>query len=194
MTVLSAQSIRKLCEDEELAIPGFGFFIIPNTIPMITPFDEKRVFEGKSYGLTAAGYDIRIKQDITMMPGDFLLASSVEYFRIPKNVRGTLWNKSSWAREGLDQSQTILEPGWEGHLTLELKNINSAFFWTKEKELMFKSWPYFEAHPNEIFNIKAGSPIAQITFEWLDQETDRPYTGKYQNQANEPVGAIYEKD
>lgn len=191
MTVLSAQSIRKLCL-EYYTHPTIEVYESDNA--MVSPFVEKTVFEGKSYGLTAAGYDIRIAQDVILWPGDFVLASSVEYFRIPKNVRGTLWNKSSWARKGLDQSQTILEPGWEGYLTLELKNINSPFYWTENQTVHYKSRKYFEKHPNEIFNIKAGSPIAQITFEWLDMETDRPYTGKYQNQANQPVGAIYEKD
>lgn len=184
MTVLSAQSIRKLCIDLGMDT-DFNLVQLDIKNPMIFPFCEKTVFEGKSYGLTCAGYDIRIAQDVELWPGDFLLASSIEYFRIPKNIRGTLWNKSSWAREGLDQSQTILEPGWEGYLTLELKNINPNGRWYQHRYVSpFKHTP---------LKIKANSPIAQVCFEWLDEETDTPYKGKYQHQKQGPQEAIYEQ-
>ena len=38
----------------------------------------------------------------------------------------------------------------------------------------------------------AGDPICQVAFHWLDEATDRPYRGKYQNQAAKPTPAIFE--
>ncbi len=84
---------------------------------------QKMSFRGLSYGLTECGYDIRIAQDVTMYFGRrFTLASSVEYFYLPNDLMGRVLNKSTWARLGIDASMTTnIEPGWRGHLTIELR-------------------------------------------------------------------------
>lgn len=122
---------------------------------------------GMSHGLTECGYDIRIKQDVWLFPGRrFVLASSIEYFDMPRNLMGRVLNKSSWARRGLDASMTTnIEPGWRGFLTLELRYM--------------KLWP---------MKIKAGTGIAQVIFETLAEPAQ--YEGKYNNQPDRPVAAI----
>ena len=52
----------------------------------------------------------------------FLLARTVEYFRIPRDVLALCIGKSTYARLGLVVNCTPLEPEWEGHVTLELSN------------------------------------------------------------------------
>jgi dCTP deaminase len=155
MTVLSRQSI----------IAELGEDYIRPWVP------EKRLLFGMSYGLTGAGYDLRIAQDVTLEPLDFALASSVEWLAFPNSIVGGLKDKSTWARKGLQVFNTVFEPGWYGYPTLELFNNSSVEI--------------------EIF---AGMPIAQMQFSWLDQPTDRPYNGKYQDQSARPQAAVYEQE
>ncbi len=35
---------------------------------------------------------------------------------------------------------------------------------------------------HEFFDLSAGTPIAQIVFHYLDEHTQQPYTGQYQDQ------------
>ena len=55
-------------------------------------------------------------------PNSFALARTVEYFRIPKDVLVVCLGKSTYARCGIIVNVTPLEPGWEGHVTLEFSN------------------------------------------------------------------------
>lgn len=147
--ILSAQSIRAL--------------------QPVQPFEERGVIRGRSYGLSVAGYDIRVAETLTLMPGQFELASSVERFSMPNDVLALVKDKSSWARLGLSVFNTVIESGWCGFLTLELKNqgINTL-------------------------RIVSGDPIAQILFERLDEPTEQPYAGKYQDQEAGPQVARFE--
>lgn len=145
--ILSAQSIRKRRPVE--------------------PFHERTAHHGMTYGLSSAGYDVRIRERVVLRPGDFSLASTVERFTMPNDLLARVADKSSWARKGLTVQNTVVEPGWAGFLTLELAN-----------------------HGPNTLKIEAGLPIAQIIFELLDEPTEQPYSGKYQNQPPEPVHAI----
>ncbi len=119
---------------------------------MIEPFVEKQTAEGKiSYGLSSYGYDSRCSNEFKIFtnvdnaivdpknftsdsfvdretdvciipPNSFVLTRSVEYFRIPKDVLVVCLGKSTYARCGLIVNVTPLEPGWEGHVTLEISN------------------------------------------------------------------------
>lgn len=148
---------------------------------------------GTSAGLSEAGYDIRIKQTVFFhsrspkrmiyadshdiygnvintekAEGRFILASAMEEFQMPTDLVGIVHDKSTWARRGLSVFNTVIEPGWNGFLTLEL-------VYHGEDDLM----------------IPAGSGIAQVVFH---RTTDNcAYEGKYQNQPNEPVKAINSK-
>lgn len=142
---------------------------------------------GTTYGLGEAGYDIRIKQEIRFInvdgqravyvsregtagygdfsKGRFALASAFDEFNMPTDLLGIVHDKSTWARRGLSVFNTVIEPGWKGFLTLEL-------VYHGEGELI----------------IPAGSGIAQVIFHEVEEKAR--YNGKYQNQADEPVGAI----
>jgi dCTP deaminase len=141
--ILPAQTIRKL--------------------KPILPFVERTVHNGMSFGLSHAGYDVRIAEEVWVMPGAFSLASTMEEFFMPKDLVAFVHDKSSWARLGLSLFNTVIEPGWCGYLTLELVN-----------------------HSDEPLVIRAGDPIAQIIFMRLEEPTEKPYTGKYQNQKRGP--------
>ena len=137
---------------------------------MIEPWCERTIFEGMSYGLGPASYDFRIAQDITVCPNTLQLCSTIERVKIPINIAARVCDKSSWARLGVVVQNTHFDPGFEGYPTIELTN-----------------------HTNMPISIKAGTPICQFIFEFLDHSTQMPYRGKYQNQPSEPIGAKYEK-
>ena len=148
---------------------------------------EKIRFKGTSYGLSEAGYDIRIKQDVTFIKdafgdrvivrepdgteeaffGSFCLASSIEAFDMPRNLVGVVHDKSTWARKALSVFNTVIEPGWIGKcLTLEL---------------VF--------HGSGVLHIPAGAGIAQVLFHSLVEEGDYG-DGKYQNAHDRPQPAL----
>lgn len=149
--------------------------------PFVLMCKSKWKAHGTSYGLSEAGYDIRIKQDVWFtrtkrhefcvqvdnedpVAGKFTLASAIEEFQMPNNLVGVVHDKSTWARRGLSVFNTVIEPGWKGFLTLELVY-----------------------HGHEDLHIKKGSGIAQVLFHQISEPA--AYDGKYQNQENKPVEA-----
>ncbi len=136
---------------------------------IVTPLVERGVIRGRSYGLDYSGVDVRIAQTFFMEPGEFTLGSTIERFKMPLGVVGFVKNKSSWVRRGIDAAHdTVLEPGWEGYLTLEITN-----------------------HGYERIRITEGDPIVKIVFLRMDQEVSG-YKGKYQYQEQTPQEALYE--
>lgn len=96
-----------------------------------------------------------------LVPGQFILAETVEVFNLPHMVAGQFMLKSSRAREGL---QHLLagwcDPGWCGsRLTLELKNIR-------------------QLHPISLW---PGMRIGQMKFQWMSKRPAAGYelTGRY---------------
>jgi dCTP deaminase len=59
-----------------------------------------------------------------MVPGQFILAQTIEVFNMPEDIAGLFFLKSSRAREGYENLHAgYADPGWHGSsLTLELKN------------------------------------------------------------------------
>ena len=119
---------------------------------MTTPFEENQVRGNKiSYGLSSYGYDARVSNEFKIFtninsevvdpknfkqsnfiskkvseciipPNSFVLASTVEYFKIPNDIMVICLGKSTYARCGIIVNVTPLEPGWEGYVTLEFSN------------------------------------------------------------------------
>jgi len=165
-----------------------GRFLLSRSRPPIVGMaTEKLKAHGTSYGLSEAGYDIRIKQDLifdpgrnnnhpsiesiamdTLQHGRFILASAIEEFDMPPDMVGVVHDKSTWARQGVSVFNTVIEPGFKGGLTLEI---------------VF--------HGNEPIHIPAGAGIAQVLFHKVQEHAQ--YNGKYQNQSSDPVPAIFEK-
>jgi dCTP deaminase len=139
------------------------------SLNIFKPFSERTVHDGMSYGLSHAGYDIRLGENTLIHPKGFALAASLEHFEMPNNVLAQVCDKSTWARRGLSLFNTIIEPGWRGFLTLELVN-----------------------HSDKTLVILGGSPIAQIVCSFIDQVPENTYTGKYQNQGPAPQPALKE--
>ncbi len=144
-----------------------------------------------SYGTSSYGYDVRcsrefkvftninsatvdpknfdensfvhVESDVCVIPpNSFALASTVEYFRIPRNVLTVCLGKSTYARCGIIVNVTPLEPEWEGHVTLEFSNTTTL--------------------PARIY---ANEGVAQMLFFESDEICETSYAdrgGKYQGQ------------
>ena len=121
---------------------------------LISPFEKSQVREGKiSYGLSSYGYDARVSNEFKIFtnvnntivdpknfslegfvekksdtciipPNSFVLARTVEYFKIPRDILVICLGKSTYARCGIIVNVTPLEPEWEGHVTLEFSNTS----------------------------------------------------------------------
>lgn len=136
----------------------------------VYPMCERTKSNGMTYGVGPAGIDLRIAEHILLSPGDFKLASCIEYFNMPDNLLGVVHDKSTWARLGLCVQNTVIEPGWKGYLTVELTN-----------------------HSKSDIKILSSSPVCQVVFHILDVNTNEPYDGKYQNQKEGAQPAILDK-
>ena len=144
-----------------------------------------------SYGTSSYGYDVRcarqfkvftninsatvdpkgfdegsfvdVEDDVCVIPpNSFALASTVECFRIPRNVLTICLGKSTYARCGIIVNVTPLEPEWEGHVTLEFSNTTTL--------------------PAKIY---ANEGVAQMLFFESDEVCETSYAdrgGKYQGQ------------
>ncbi len=147
-----------------------------------------------SYGLSAYGYDFRVADEFRVLsdfepggvidpkdfdgsafvevkdtaceipPNSYVLARSLEYFRIPRSVLALVIGKSTYARCGIILNVTPLEPEWEGFITMAV--VNSA--------------------PMPV-RIYANEGISQVIFFESDTPPDVSYAdrkGKYQKQTD----------
>lgn len=104
-----------------------------------------------------------------LLPGQFILATTMEYFCLPNDLTAFVEGRSSIGRLGLFiQNAGWVDPGFQGEITLELYNANQ--------------------YPIELH---AGRRIGQLVFAKLDCEAANPYNGKYQNQKGSTASRIY---
>jgi dCTP deaminase len=140
MTIMSDKWIKEKAINHAM--------ISPFTETQVKEVDSRKII---SYGVSSYGYDARVanefkiftninntivdpknfdsqslvnrESDICIIPpNSFALARTVEYFKIPQDVLVVCVGKSTYARCGIIVNVTPLEPGWEGHVTLEFSN------------------------------------------------------------------------
>jgi dCTP deaminase len=159
---------------------------------MIEPYADRQIRDGViSFGVSSYGYDFRVADEFKIFtnaystvvdpkhfdprllvdykgdecvipPNSFVLARTVEYFRIPRDVLTICLGKSTYARCGIIINVTPFEPEWEGFVTLEISNTAPL--------------------PAKIY---ANEGIAQVLFFTADESCKTSYAdkkGKYQAQ------------
>lgn len=121
--------------------------------------------------------EIEDDRPFLLPPGEFVLGSTLENISLPDDIVGRLEGKSSLGRIGLLIHSTAgyVDPGWRGHLTLELSNVAKL--------------------PVTLYY---GMKIGQISFVRLTSAADRLYGdeglgSKYQGQV-EPTASRYYLD
>lgn len=90
------------------------FKILPDDLPLDTFIDPKNFNDSIFEHITT--------KDIFVPPNSMVLARSLEYMRMPRNVTGIVMGKSTYARCGIITNFTPLEAGWDGHITIEISN------------------------------------------------------------------------
>jgi dCTP deaminase len=106
-------------------------------------------------------------EPVFVPPHSYLLGVSYEKINMPKNVSALCVGKSTYARCGLLINTTPLEPGWSGHITIEIANLESI--------------------PVRIYPMEG---IMQVIFFSRNTVPDEDYSsrnGKYQNQEAIPA-------
>lgn len=98
---------------------GHNFEVFFSSVPhVIDPFKERND-EADSMEV-----DVDFSNGIEIGPGQFILAHTLEYIKLPKNVAAQIEGRSSFARLGLQVHMTanLVEAGFDGCLTLEIFN------------------------------------------------------------------------
>ncbi|MBQ8412176.1 MAG: dCTP deaminase [Lachnospiraceae bacterium] len=122
------------------------------------------IVEDSSTGIINLEKEIKYKTIETdtyvLLPGQFVLATTMEYFSLPNNLTAFVEGRSSLGRMGLFiQNAGWVDPGFKGEITLELFNANRC-----------------------AIELKAGRRVGQLVFAEMDQDALNPYCGKYQGQ------------
>lgn len=69
-------------------------------------------------------FEFLFDQPLLLHPGSLTLVSTLEWVQVPRNVKGVVTARSSWAREGLNiATANFIDPGYNGIITLELSNL-----------------------------------------------------------------------
>lgn len=184
--ILNDRNIKELCLSDNPMISPF----VENQVR--TDIKGNKII---SYGLSSFGYDFRIADEFKIFtninsrvidplnfdnnsfidfkgpvcivpPNSFVLARTMERFKMPDNIVGVCTGKSTIARSGMSIMVTPLEPGWEGYLTLEYANTTSL--------------------PVMLYAHMGGGQIMFYEGEYPDV-TYKDRNGKYQNQGEEVV-------
>ncbi|MCX6706519.1 MAG: dCTP deaminase [Candidatus Woesearchaeota archaeon] len=183
MVVLSDRDLKRCIKEGKIVIEGMTDDQIGPSSVDLTLGDEFRIFKhcevthiDPREGNLDHLMDI-VKKSATnafiIHPGEFILATTKEYVKVPDDMIARLDGRSSWGRLGIVVHSTAgsVHPGFEGKLTLEMANIS---------KVPVKLWP--------------GSRICQLTFEMMSSPAENPYNkrkgSKYSGQINPGISKI----
>lgn len=134
------------------------------------------IVEDSSRGIVTLNDEISYKEIKTdkyvLLPGQFVLATTMEYIELPDDLTAFVEGRSSLGRMGLFiQNAGWVDPGFKGEITLELYNANRC-----------------------AIELQAGRRIGQLVFAKMDQNALNPYRGKYQGQKGATGSRIHLDD
>ncbi len=154
ITPLSEEQIQPASVDIRL---GNTFSIVDDTPSGIITLDS----EIKYKTITAEKYLI--------LPGQFVLATTMEFFELPDDLTAFVEGRSSLGRMGLFiQNAGWVDPGFKGEITLELFNANRC-----------------------AIELTAGRRVGQLVFAKMDRTAQDPYNGKYQGQTGATGSRVF---
>ena len=114
-------------------------------------------------------YKTIVTDTYILLPNQFVLATTMEYFELPDNLTAFVEGRSSLGRLGLFiQNAGWVDPGFKGEITLELFNANRC-----------------------AIELKAGRRVGQLVFAEMDAMALNPYNGKYQGQRGATGSRVY---
>jgi dCTP deaminase len=183
--ILSDVSIRAAVEKGDIGIDPFDATMVQPSSIDVRVDRYFRVFENHRYPFidpkrpqTDLTMEVATEVDhpFVLHPGEFVLGSTLEVVRLGTALVARLEGKSSLGRLGLLIHSTagFVDPGFEGHLTLELSNVATL--------------------PIAIY---PGMKIGQLSFYQLTTPAEAPYGSdaagsKYQGQRGPTPSRIHE--
>ena len=166
--ILSDHDLRAALRAGELGLDPYDDALVQPASIDLRLADEVRYCVGAINGGPPAEKVVRLSSferehhglPFVLRPGDCLLASTVERVYLGPGLWAAVWGKSSLARRFLSVHQTAgwIDPGFRGQITLELTT----------------------ALP---IKLEAGMPIAQLVVGRVSRAAERPYAGRFQDQA-----------
>ena len=122
------------------------------------------IVEDTPTGIITLNSEIKYKtitaDNYLLLPGQFVLATTMEYFELPDDLTAFVEGRSSLGRLGLFiQNAGWVDPGFKGEITLELFNANRC-----------------------AIELQCGRRVGQLVFAKMDDHALNPYSGKYQGQ------------
>lgn len=172
--ILSDQTIRKCLQEGSLFISPLEEEQIQPASVDIRLGDTFSIVEDTSDGIITMDNEIHYKTITTdtylLLPGQFVLATTMEYFRLPDNLTAFVEGRSSLGRMGLFiQNAGWVDPGFEGEITLELFNANRC-----------------------AIRLHTGRRVGQLVFAQMDAPALVPYQGKYQGQRGATGSRVFQ--
>ena len=171
--ILSDKTIAQMIEDKSLVItPLVNAQIQPASVD-VRLGDTFSIVEDLSTGIVDLESEIKYKTIKTdtyvLLPGQFVLATTMEYFELPDDLTAFVEGRSSLGRMGLFiQNAGWVDPGFKGEITLELFNANRC-----------------------AIELKSGRRVGQLVFAKMDQPAVNPYRGKYQGQTGATGSRVF---
>lgn len=162
--ILSDRTLNRMLEEGSLSITPLQAGQIQPASVDIRLGNTFSIVEDSSGGIITMGCEISYKTINTdtylLLPGQFVLATTMEYIVLPDNLTAFVEGRSSLGRMGLFiQNAGWVDPGFRGEITLELFNANRC-----------------------AIELQAGRRIGQLVFAKMDDRARCPYAGKYQGQ------------
>jgi len=171
--ILSDRTITRMLEEGTLEISPLTDGQIQPASVDIRLGNTFSIVEDFSTGIITMENEIKYKTIETdtyiLLPGQFVLATTMEYFALPDDLTAFVEGRSSLGRMGLFiQNAGWVDPGFRGEITLELYNANRC-----------------------AIELKAGRRVGQLVFAKMDQPAENPYRGKYQGQTGATGSKVY---
>ncbi len=171
--ILSDKTIQTMLEEQSLTIRPMNPEQIQPASVDIRLGNTFSVVEDTSSGILSMEHEIQYKTIATdtylLLPNQFVLATTMEYFELPDDLTAFVEGRSSLGRMGLFiQNAGWVDPGFHGEITLELYNANRC-----------------------AIELKAGRRVGQLVFAKMDAPALHPYRGKYQGQMGATGSRVY---
>lgn len=162
--ILSDKTLTKMLEEKTLVVEPIEKEQIQPASIDIRLGNTFSIVEDTSTGIINLENEIKYKtitsDSYILLPNQFVLATTMEYFDLPDDLTAFVEGRSSLGRMGLFiQNAGWVDPGFKGEITLELYNANRC-----------------------AIELKAGRRVGQLVFAKMDQTALNPYNGKYQGQ------------
>lgn len=171
--ILSDATIKKMIAENTLTISPLEESQIQPASVDIRLGDTFSIIEDSSAGIVTLDNEIQYKSLTTerylLLPGQFVLATTMEYISLPDNLTAFVEGRSSLGRMGLFiQNAGWVDPGFSGEITLELFNANRC-----------------------AIELRSGRRVGQLVFALMDRDAENPYRGKYQGQRGATGSRVY---